>query len=385
MIRALLLIVALGAAFGAGWLYMEPQPGAVDTASAPVVAASSQAALTAIPAPATLAGDRTVRVLGATAELQPGQTVTEGDLGWIDWPAALTMSHQIQQADNPDAIQRLVGQMAMLAAAVGEPVRGDGFAPLPARPISERLAPGMRAVAVRVNLEAAVGGFVLPNDRVDVIHTDTTGNGIARSTIVVFNARVIAIDQITQQGNDATIMVSRTVTLELDRAGAEAVASAQTTGQLTLALRATADIAEPSTVPPSISQTLAPGMRAVVLREVELTPGGAVRAGDRIDLIHSRTAEGAAQPVNTIIASNVRVIALDDADDTLGTGQARQVTLELDSTGVNALAAARGTGTLSLSLRAAADVNEAPEVQFPLVPAPPAIEPEVRVRRGGEP
>jgi 3-hydroxybutyryl-CoA dehydrogenase len=67
----------------------------------------------------------------------------------------------------------------------------------------------MRAVAVRINLEAAVGGFVLPNDRVDVIHTDTgPGGGPARSTIVVFNARVIAIDPLfgLEAGGRLTLM-----------------------------------------------------------------------------------------------------------------------------------------------------------------------------------
>ena len=370
MIRILLLLVAMGSAISAGWVFVNqprPDPAPLATASAPVQPVIEM-----------------VNVLSTRIDLEPGATLRAEDLEWIEWPADFVLSQLIVRGDTPAAIAEFSGQTVSRATLAGEPLHRDSLVPHVARPISERLAPGMRAVAVRVNLEAAVGGFVLPNDRVDVIYThNARSDGPAQSTVVVFNARVIAIDQTTEQGFEESIMVARTVTLELDRAGAEAVASAQTTGQLTLALRATADNTEPSSVPPSISQTLAPGMRAVVLRAEELATGSAVQPGDRIDLIHSLLREGAAQPIRTLIASNVQVIAV-DAFAEGPTGQpARGVLLELDAAGVDALSAALGVGSLSLSLRSAADVDEPPSVQFPTVPASPATDPEVRVRRGG--
>lgn len=378
MIRAILLVLALGSAGMAGWIYMQQGAGQAPVAADP----SSTQPTPAEPPPPPV---EMVGVLGAVIPLEPGQTVRAVDFTWIDWPADRLLSHQMIRSEMPDAPERLDGRVAMIAAAAGEPVRADGFAAPAARPISQRLAPGMRAVAVRVNLEAAVGGFVLPNDRVDVIHTDTgPGGGPARSTIVVFNARVIAIDQITEQGTDETILVSRTATLELDRAGAEAVASAQQTGQLTLALRSSADTDEPSSVPPTLAQTLAPGMRAVVLQEVELATGGSILPGDRIDVIHSFVPAPPAAAINTVIVSNVRVIAIDRFASTDARGVARTVTLELDQAGVEALSAARELGSLSLSLRSAADLNEPPQVHFPTVPAPAIEQPEVRVRRGGD-
>jgi len=380
MIRAILLIVALGSAVMAGWIYMQSGTGQLATTGGAPSTQPAPVEPTTPPPPVAMVG-----VLAALGALEPGQTVKAGDFTWIDWPSDLLLSYQIDRSSMPDAPERLDGRVAMVAAAAGEPVRADGFAVPAARPISQRLAPGMRAVAVRVNPEAAVGGFVLPNDRVDVIHTDTgPGGGPARSTIVVFNARVIAIDQITEQGTDETIMVSRTATLELDRAGAEAVASAQQTGQLTLALRATADTDEPSSVPPTLAQTLAPGMRAAVLQEVELATGGSILPGDRIDVIHSFVTGSPAQTINTVIVSNVRVIAIDRFASTDARGVARTVTLELDSAGVEALTAARELGSLSLSLRSAADLAEPSQVHFPTIPVPVIEPPEVRVRRGGD-
>ena len=374
MIRIFLLLIAMGSAISAGWVYVnQPRPEPV-----PVIASSLAPAAAAAPV------IEMVRVLGARNDLTNGQNVSAEDLEWIEWPADFVLSGQIVHSESPDAIAELAGQVVNVATLAGEPVRRISFGLPAARPISERLAPGMRAVAVRVNLESAVGGFVLPNDRVDVIYTNNSrGDGPVQSSVVVFNARVIAIDQTTEQGVEESIMVARSVTLELDRTGAEAIASAQTTGQLTLALRATADNAEPSTVPPSISQSLAPGMRAVVLRAEELATGSAVQPGDRIDLIHRMLRDGTVQPVRTTIATNVRVIAV-DAFAEGPTGQpARGVLLELDAAGVDALSAALGAGSLSLSLRSAADVDEPSAVQFPTVPASPATDPEVRVRRGG--
>lgn len=108
----------------------------------------------------------------------------------------------------------------------------------------------MRAVAVIISPESASGGFILPNDRVDLIMTYVeeiqNGNGpkIERgiSRTLVQNVRVLAIDQTVSPGTAVdgeveTTRIGNTATLEVSSREAELVALSQNMGELTLALR----------------------------------------------------------------------------------------------------------------------------------------------------
>lgn len=231
MIRAILFLIALGSGGMALWLYLQrPQPE-------PVIE---------IVAPPEVEAPRHVPVLAAGAPIAAGQRVTAEQVEWIDWPANYVLPSFIFREVEPEAEVRIVERIARDSFASGEPLRWSGFQEITANPLSASLAPGMRAIAVRVTIEGTAGGFVLPNDRVDVIHTSTPrGATAAESRIIASNVRVIALDQITSRTEDANILVSRTATLELSREQVEAVAAAEQTGTLSLALRSTADEAAP--------------------------------------------------------------------------------------------------------------------------------------------
>jgi pilus assembly protein CpaB len=88
------------------------------------------------------------------------------------------------------------------------------------------LEPGMRAMAIRVTVETAAGGFILPGDRVDVLLTRETNLSNARSpgrrsdskfssSTVMQNIKVLAIDQSTRAGDDEQAVVGATATLEV--------------------------------------------------------------------------------------------------------------------------------------------------------------------------
>lgn len=97
---------------------------------------------------------------------------------------------------------------------------------------------GMRAVAVRVNDVVGVGGFVLPGDRVDLLYTRTNNNSESASTdVLIQNVRVLAVDQDADQKKDQPL-VAKVVTLEVNALDAQKIALAQTTGSLSLTLRA---------------------------------------------------------------------------------------------------------------------------------------------------
>jgi pilus assembly protein CpaB len=96
---------------------------------------------------------------------------------------------------------------------------------------------------VRISAESTAGGFILPNDRVDVLHSD--GKSSVSHTILS-NVRVLAIDQVvddTSKKNDtkSANVVGKTATLELDPSQAEILNAAQSAGTLSLSLRSAAD------------------------------------------------------------------------------------------------------------------------------------------------
>jgi pilus assembly protein CpaB len=199
------------------------------------------------PAPVT----RTNDVLVAAGDLQVGQTVKPSDLRWQPWPADMVPAGFIRRSNEPGALEDAVGSIARVAFLSGEPIRreklikanGSGF-------MSAILPSGMRAIAISIDTRGATsaGGFVLPNDRVDVIRTyrddeasRAGGGDVHLSETILTNVRVLAIGQNVQERNGDKVVTGETATLELTPGQAEIVTLAQKTGQLSLALRSLAD------------------------------------------------------------------------------------------------------------------------------------------------
>ena len=138
-------------------------------AIAAMLASGSRTPAPAPPPPPPLA---TTEVLVAKTDLNTGQVINEGDLGWQTWPAASASSALVRKSDRPDAIKEFVGALVRSPMAAGEPIRdskvvlarGGGF-------MAAVLPHGMRAIALDITPENDAGGFILPNDHVDVILT----------------------------------------------------------------------------------------------------------------------------------------------------------------------------------------------------------------------
>jgi pilus assembly protein CpaB len=126
----------------------------------------------------------------------------------------------------------------------GEPVtaakivRSDG-----AGFMAATLAPGMRAMAIAVSVASVAGGFILPNDRVDIILTMVTGDSPRRGSTrtVLSNVRVLAIDQASDAKNQKAVADVKTVTLEMTPQQVQTVSLAQAMGVLSLSLRSLGD------------------------------------------------------------------------------------------------------------------------------------------------
>src|ERR1700682_1276840 len=192
---------------------------------------------------------QTVDVLVAKADIGLGQTVTAEALQWQTWPAATASNSFIRRNERPDATTQIAGSIARAPFIAGEPIRepklikanGSGF-------MAAILPTGMRAISTEISPETAAGGFILPNDRVDVIlskrekNPDRSGPDIVNSEIILSNVRVLAIDQAPKEKDGQNAVVGKTVTLELKPEQAETLARARQTGTLALALRSIADV-----------------------------------------------------------------------------------------------------------------------------------------------
>jgi len=193
---------------------------------------------------------QTVDVLVAKNDIGLGQSVKPEDMQWQSWPAATASSILIRRGDRPNAATEIVGQIARAPFISGEPIReqklvktdGSGF-------MAAILPTGMRAVSTEITPETGAGGFILPNDRIDVIlsrrekNPDRTGApDMVQSETVLTNIRVLAIDQAPKEKDGQTTVVGRTVTLELKPEQAETLARVRQSGTLSLALRSIADV-----------------------------------------------------------------------------------------------------------------------------------------------
>src|ERR1700736_835456 len=200
-------------------------------------------------APAPVVQIDTVDILVAKGDINMGQVVAANDIQWQVWPASAASSYFVRRKDRPDAIEQLTGSITRSPFVAGEPIReaklikanGSGF-------MAALLPSGMRAVSTEISPETGAGGFILPNDRVDVLLTrrdreaeKATGIESHISETILTNVRVLAIDQTIEEKNGQRVVVGRTATLELSPHQAETLAVSRQRGVLSLALRSLID------------------------------------------------------------------------------------------------------------------------------------------------
>src|SRR5215212_5147222 len=128
------------------------------------------------PAPAVVAPPAApqVEVLVAATDLPMGQALKATDLRWQAWPTETGGGTLITKSDAPgNIIEDLSGSIVRNAFFNGEPIRRDKLVKGPGGFMSAILPAGMRAVAISIDNRGSTsaGGFILPNDRVDVIRT----------------------------------------------------------------------------------------------------------------------------------------------------------------------------------------------------------------------
>jgi len=176
-------------------------------------------------------------ILVASQDIPMGTLVGDTSLNWQAWPHAVVSEQMIAKSVEPHALDEIKGSMTRVPFLRGEPIRRDklvragqgGF-------MSAILPTGMRAVAIKIDNsgDATAGGFILPNDRVDVVRvfrdeeaTKARGIEMLGSQMILSNVRVLAIGQTIQDDNGKKVAVGGNATLELTPDQAELIVLAQ--------------------------------------------------------------------------------------------------------------------------------------------------------------
>jgi Flp pilus assembly protein CpaB len=133
----------------------------------------------------------------------------------------------------------------------GDPLVEDNLQSKEKANLDVIIPPGKRAVAVRTTAEVVAGGFVLPNTRVDVIHSMRRGEHESDSRVILQNILVRAVDTLASKPDDKLGIIPATVTLEVTPQQALVLARVKDTGVLTLALRPVGDTVEEDLNPPA--------------------------------------------------------------------------------------------------------------------------------------
>ncbi len=176
-VRIFILAVAVGSAALAGLLAMKLTRAPAPHMAEPVIEQAP-----------------TVNVLVATKSLpwapprrrfDPLESLAEGRRG----------RGMITEETRPAAFDDLAGAVVRLPLFTGEPVRQEKIADASNRIMSSLLPAGKRAVATEITVATGAGGFILPNDRVDVIMVRKSDGDLYLTETVLSNVRVLAIDQ----------------------------------------------------------------------------------------------------------------------------------------------------------------------------------------------
>src|SRR5436190_13928812 len=194
----------------------------------------------------------TVDILVARGDINLGQAVSPQDMQWQQWPTQAASPAFVRRTDKPNAIEQLSGAIARSPFVAGEPIReaklikanGSGY-------MAAVLDKGMRAISTEISPENGAGGFILPNDRVDVILSrrdreaeKARAADTQVSETILSNIRILAIDQTLGEKDGQKVVIGKTTTLELSPRQAETLALSRQLGTLSLALRSLADAGE---------------------------------------------------------------------------------------------------------------------------------------------
>lgn len=195
------------------------------------------------------------QILVAKGQIGIGERLTAATVAWQDWPEGAIRPEYVTITAMPDAPAELTGAVARFEFFPGEPIREQKLVRSEQGYLSAVLSKGMRGVSVPVDASASAGGYIVPNDHVDVLLSHATDQGQV-AEVVLSNVRVLAIgnrlgevgasggaaEADAEAGPQAQVFVDTSIaTLELTPGQAETLVNAVSRGTLSLSLRSITD------------------------------------------------------------------------------------------------------------------------------------------------
>jgi pilus assembly protein CpaB len=189
------------------------------------------------PAVVVAAPANTTRLVVAARDIKPGEKLGADAVKEVDWPSDSVPRGAFLSKDL--LFKNGAERQVAVALAEKEPVLQTklfGFSDALGRP-----SDGMTSFTIRVSELASGGGFVQPEDKVDVFMTQADRIGgeagaVSKAYVITLlrNVKVLAADQQTQRRTQAP--PPKSVTLEVTSQDAKRLILASTIGQLSLTL-----------------------------------------------------------------------------------------------------------------------------------------------------
>lgn len=207
------------------------------------------------PAPVVVKEERQIdaaEVLVARTDIGIGQLATQASFRWQAWPTEAVSPNFITRSSGGDPMSDLDKTIARAPILAGEPITNEKLVKLGQGGVLAAIVPkGMRAVSTTISDKTAAGRMILPNDRVDVIlirrKQSRDGGESFTSDTLFHDIRVLAIgQQLDFKDGRKTETGATTATLELTPRQSELLALANSSGEISLALRSIADFSPQS-------------------------------------------------------------------------------------------------------------------------------------------
>jgi pilus assembly protein CpaB len=176
------------------------------------------------------------KVVVAVVDIELGSRINAQMLTMVDWPSGSVPAGAFKDMKD---VQERVAKVSLLR---GEAILEGKLAPVGTQGgLSAVIAPGKRAMTVRVNDVVGVAGFALPGNYVDIVVNAQQDKGTGEegkqiSKTVLEHVLVLAVAQEASRDDTKPKVVSA-VTLELSLEDSEKLDLARSVGTLSLVLR----------------------------------------------------------------------------------------------------------------------------------------------------
>jgi len=176
-------------------------------------------------------------VVIAKIRIPPGKPLQSADLEVVKWPRSSVPPKAFSETE------KLIGRVGVTSLAAKLPILDTMLAPPGAAPgLPALIPPGYQAMTVKVDEFAGVGGFLKPDDKVDVVATFSVKRGQNDRTetvtrTILRDITVVAVGQEIQANENNEPMVVRSVTLQVKPEQAQRLSLASTRGTIRLSLR----------------------------------------------------------------------------------------------------------------------------------------------------